>query len=74
MTREDAYRLVQSHAMQAWNSTTASGEPEVSFRALIERDPAVTSRLSPEKIAAAFDVKRQLANIDAVFTRVLAEG
>ena len=74
MTREDAYRLVQSHAMAAWNSTTASGEPEISFRALIEHDPAVTSRLSPEKIAAAFDVKRQLANIDAVFARGLAEG
>jgi len=74
MTREDAYRLVQSHAMQAWNATTNAGEPEVSFRELIEKDPAVTSRLSPEKIAAAFDVSRQLANIDAVFTRVLAEG
>jgi len=74
MTREDAYRLVQSHAMSAWNSTTATGEPEVSFRALIEQDPAITARLSPEKIAAAFDVNRQLANIDAVFSRVLAEG
>jgi len=74
MTREDAYRLVQSHAMSAWSSTTATGEPEVSFRALIEQDPAITARLSPEKIAAAFDVNRQLANIDAVFSRVLAEG
>src|SRR5277367_3256848 len=74
MTREDAYHLVQSHAMQAWNATTNAGEPEVSFRELIEKDPAVTSRLSPEKIAAAFDVNRQLTNIDAVFTRVLAEG
>jgi adenylosuccinate lyase len=74
MTREDAYRLVQSHAMAAWNSTTGSGLAELSFRTLIEKDPAVTKLLSPEKIAAAFDVNRQLANIDAVFQRVLQEG
>jgi hypothetical protein len=30
--------------------------------------------MSPETIAAAFDVRRQLTNIDEVFERVLAEG
>ena len=71
MSREDAYRLVQSHAMQAWGSVD---EPTpLSYRKLIESDPEITARLSPEKIAAAFDVTRQLTNIDKVFTRVLAE-
>jgi adenylosuccinate lyase len=71
MSREDAYRLVQGHAMDAWNS-----EPphDLNFRQLIESDPEINARLSPEKIAAAFDVRRQLTNIDEVFTRVLAEG
>ena len=67
MTREDAYRLVQGHAMDAW-------ENEKNFRELIEADPAIQSRLSPEKLSDAFAVQRQLSNIDAVFERVLAEG
>ena len=71
MSREDAYRLVQGHAMNAWNSDSPS---ELNFRQLIESDPEINARLSPEKIAAAFDVRRQLTNIDEVFTRVLAEG
>ena len=67
MSREDAYRLVQGHAMDAWTN-------DLNFRTLIESDPEINARLSPEKIAAAFDVRRQLTNIDEVFTRVLAEG
>jgi adenylosuccinate lyase len=65
MTREDAYRLVQSHAMNAWQN-------ELNYRELIENDPEIKARLSPEKVAAAFDVNRQLSNIDTVFARVLA--
>jgi adenylosuccinate lyase len=67
MSREDAYRLVQGHAMDAWNS-------DLNFRTLIESDPEINARLSPEKIAAAFDVRRQLTNIDEVFTRVFTES
>jgi adenylosuccinate lyase len=67
MSREDAYCLVQGHAMDAWTN-------DLNFRTLIESDPEINARLSPEKIAAAFDVRRQLTNIDEVFTRVLAEG
>ena len=66
MTREDAYRLVQSHAMNAWQN-------ELNYRELIENDPEIKARLTPEKVAAAFDVNRQLSNIDTVFARVLAE-
>jgi adenylosuccinate lyase len=67
MSREDAYRLVQGHAMDAWTN-------DLNFRTLIEADPEINQRMSPEKIAAAFDVRRQLTNIDEVFARVLAEG
>lgn len=67
MSREDAYRLVQGHAMDAWTN-------DRNFRALIEADPEIKALLPPEKIAAAFDVRRQLSNIDEVFTRVLAAG
>jgi adenylosuccinate lyase len=67
MSREDAYRLVQGHAMNAWTN-------DLNFRALIGSDPEISQRMSLEKIAAAFDVRRQLTNIDEVFARVLAEG
>ena len=67
MSREDAYRLVQGHAMDAWTN-------DRNFKELVMADPAITGKLSPEQIAASFDFTRQLGNVDAVFARVLAEG
>ena len=67
MSREDAYTLVQTHAMNAW-------QHDLNFRELIAADAEIVKWLGVEKIAAAFDVTRQLQNIDAVFERVLAEG
>ncbi len=64
MSREDAYRLVQSHAMRAWKE-------DLVFREEIAKVPEITERLSPEKLAHAFDFHRQLANVDAIFARVL---
>src|SRR5277367_3851691 len=64
MSREDAYRLVQSHAMNSWKN-------DLIFRDEIAKVPEITARLSPEKLAHAFDYTRQLANVDAIFARVL---
>ena len=64
MSREDAYRLVQGHAMRSWKE-------DLVFRDEIATVPEITSRLSPEKLDRAFDYTRQLANVDAIFTRVL---
>ena len=64
MSREDAYRLVQGHAMRSWKE-------ELVFRDEVAKDPAITGRLTPEKLARAFDYERQLANVDAIFARVL---
>lgn len=66
MLREDAYRLVQSHAMRAWKE-------DLIFRDLIEAEPEIATKLSSEKLANAFDLKRQLRNVDAIFNRVLHE-
>jgi len=66
MMREDAYKLVQSHAMRAWKE-------DLIFRDEVTRDPAITALLSPEKLARAFDYTRQLGNVDAIFQRVLGE-
>jgi adenylosuccinate lyase len=64
MSREDAYRLVQSHAMRAWRE-------ELVFRDLVAQEPEITVRLSPEKLERTFDLQRQLRNVDAIFDRVL---
>ncbi|MGA2211923.1 MAG: adenylosuccinate lyase [Bryobacteraceae bacterium] len=63
MLREEAYRLVQSHAMNAW-------EQDGDFRKAIESDPAITQRLTPAAIEDSFSVSRQLRNVDQIFQRV----
>jgi adenylosuccinate lyase len=65
MSREEAYRVVQAHAMNAWKQ-------DLVFRDLVEQDPAIRSRLSGDKLERAFQFERQLANVDAIFERVLA--
>ncbi|MGA3130248.1 MAG: adenylosuccinate lyase [Terracidiphilus sp.] len=66
MLREDAYRLVQSHAMRAWKE-------DLNFREEVAHDPAIMKLLSSEKLAKTFDYMRQLGNVDAIFKRVLGE-
>ncbi len=66
MSREDAYRLVQGHAMRSWKE-------ELVFRDEVAKEPAITGRLSPDKLERAFDYRRQLQNVDAIFARVLGE-
>jgi adenylosuccinate lyase len=63
MLREDAYRLVQSHAMQAWES-------EGDFRAAVQADPEITKYLSEEQFARVFSLERQLKYVDTIFDRV----
>jgi len=63
MQREDAYRLVQSHAMRAWRE-------EKNFRELISADKNITAKLSGKQLDRAFDLKRQLRNVEKIFARV----
>ncbi len=66
MSREDAYRTVQTLAMKAWTE-------DLVFRDLVLADPEITARISPERLARAFDVHRRLSNVPAIFERVLGE-
>ena len=65
MLREEAYRLVQKHAMEAWKNGT-------NFRDAVRNDPEIRAKLSEEKIDRAFDLKRQLGNVDGIFERVFS--
>ncbi|MFY9940217.1 MAG: adenylosuccinate lyase, partial [Silvibacterium sp.] len=66
MLREHAYRLVQKHAMHAWQN-------DLIFRDLVTQDPEISSKLSADKLTRTFDLNRQLGNVDAIFDRVLHE-
>src|SRR5438034_5342474 len=65
VSREDAYRVVQRNAMRAWKEG-------LNFRELVFSDPDITGRVPHEQIERAFDLKRQLRNIDEIFARVFA--
>ncbi len=66
MMREDAYRLVQSHAMRAWKE-------DLVFRDEVAKDAEISALLSTEHLSKTFDMTRQLGNVDAIFARVLKD-
>ncbi|HEY7680972.1 MAG TPA: adenylosuccinate lyase [Terriglobia bacterium] len=61
--REQAYQWVQRNAMKAWEN----GD---DFRKLVAADPDISRSLTAAEQAAAFDLKRQLRHVDAIFARV----
>jgi adenylosuccinate lyase len=66
MLRERGYKIVQGEAMKAW-------QEEGDFRAAIEAHPEINALLTPEQVAWAFSIERQLKNVDALFARVFGE-
>ena len=60
-TRENAYRIVQKHALNALNGG--------DFKLGLTQDTDVTSKLSEEDIKECFDINSYLKNIDVVFKR-----
>ena len=68
--REDAYRIVQTAAMQTW---TKLGTLEArSFRANLEADPEIAERVLPADLDAAMDPALHLRSVDRIFARVFA--
>jgi len=64
--REEAYRLVQGHAMATW-------EHGGDFRERILGDAAIGEVLSKEEIERAFSLDEALRHVDAIFERTLKE-
>jgi adenylosuccinate lyase len=62
MPRDEAYAIVQRHALAAADG----GRP---FRESLATDPAVGARLSPERLAACFELAHHLRHVDALFAR-----
>jgi adenylosuccinate lyase len=63
LAREAAYSLVQRNAMKVWTE-------KADFRTQIETDPEIAKALSKQEIAACFDLKHHLAQVDTIFKRV----
>jgi adenylosuccinate lyase len=63
MPRDEAYKAVQENAMVAWES-------DESFRDRVTRDARITKYLMPKDLEYAFDLQRQLRNVDKLFDRV----
>jgi len=66
MKREDAYRVVQGHAMEAWKA-------EGDFQKRISEDPEIRAVLKDDEIAEAFRLERYLGHVDAIFARVFGK-
>ncbi|MFZ4621880.1 MAG: adenylosuccinate lyase [Bacteroidota bacterium] len=63
MKREDAYRLVQKHAMDVWKS-------KKNFKETLKADPEIAAVLTEADLDEAFDPKKSLSNVDYIFKRV----
>ena len=63
MAREEAYRMVQKLAMQAWKE-------DRSFYELLVADKDVMARITEGELAKLFDVETHLTHVDEIFRRV----
>jgi adenylosuccinate lyase len=66
MSRENAYRLVQKHAMASWNGAG-------KFADLLKADSEITKYLTPAAIDASFDTAYHLKHVDTIFRRVFGD-
>ncbi len=68
VSREDAYRIVQTHAMATW---TTLGQPgHRSFAEHLASDPIIADRVDPAALAEAMNPALHLRRVDEIFTRV----
>jgi len=65
LSRDEAYRLVQGHAMRAW-------EEELDFPELVRADGEIGKRLDPAALDAIFDLGQYTRHVDTIFERLAA--
>ncbi len=63
LAREEAYRIVQGHAMAAWRE-------EGDFKERVRQDAQVRALLGETELGEVFRVERYLAHVPALFARV----
>ena len=73
ISREKAYSLVQSQAMEVWENVMQQGdvsEKYPSFQERILADSDIRELLSEEELKDVFSVERHTAHVDFIFSRV----
>jgi len=65
ISRQEAYRLVQRHALAAWDEGAHLYDR-------LAADPQLAQILDPDELVECFDLERQLRNVDAIFARTFA--
>lgn len=68
LSRDEAYGVVQGHAMKAM------ADPTQTFRARLQQDPTVQRLLSEERFAALWDVEPYLDEVDNIYRRIGLDG
>ncbi|CAK6701429.1 adenylosuccinate lyase [Synechococcus sp. CBW1107] len=64
LSREDAYRIVQRHAHDAWNREGGD------FRANLAADPEVSTRLNSAQLDACFSTDLHRAQLEVIWERL----
>jgi len=67
VSREDAYKIVQSNAMKVWMEGA-------DFRSLLDADPQVTKAMSKAELDEVFDLGYHTKNVDTIFARVFTHA
>lgn len=67
MSRQHAYRLIQTHAKKTWDE---GGD----FVARVTADKEITALLPADEIKTLCDIKRHMQHVDMIFARVFGKG
>ena len=73
LDRQQAYKIVQGHAMGVWEQD-ALGEGGPTFLERLHNDPEVTSRIPDEELRELFSLEGHLKYVDEAYRRVGLEG
>ena len=63
LTREEAYKIVQKHAIETLNDNT------IGFKNRLQNDSQITELLVPTELEGCFNVENYLHNINTIFKR-----
>lgn len=63
LTREEAYKIVQKHAIETLNDNT------IGFKNRLQNDSQITELLVPTELEECFNVENYLHNINTIFKR-----
>jgi adenylosuccinate lyase len=66
LDRQEAYAIVQRHAMRAW-------QDKMPLQDLLRADPEVIAQIDEDSLAALFDLDHHLKQVDHIFARVFGD-